>query len=88
MIDVGRKRVGSITASVVIGLVNNLHAQEVCAIDQYGLMLVPVQFVIHNDQEILQTFAGQVCGNMVEVPMLPDHSAKPRSTVDNALFHN
>ena len=78
MIDVGRKRVGSITASVVIGLVNSLHAQEVCAIDRYGLMLVPVQFVIHNDQEILQTFAGQVCGNMVEVPMLPDHSAKPR----------
>lgn len=83
-----RDRGGGITTAMLIRFIDDLLAQQVRALDRYGIILVLDRASIHNEQEIMQAFLDRGCGEIVEVLKLPAQSAKRLSPLDNALFHD
>jgi hypothetical protein len=68
--------------------INDILAQAIEAVDEYGLVLVMDRSSIHNPTEMLEEFQEAGCGIISQVRLMPAYSGKRLNPLDNAIFHD
>lgn len=67
--------------------INEVLAQSVEALDEYGVVLVMDRSSIHNPQQMLEEFQDAGCGVIKEVRFMPAYAGKRLNPLDNSIFH-
>lgn len=80
--------VKGINHEMLLNYIRNILAQAVGALDIYPIILVLDRSLIHNIDQIKETFNDWGCQELTTVLRLPTKAAKRMSPLDNSLFHD
>jgi len=68
--------------------IEDVLAQAIEAVDEFGLVLIMDRSSIHNPAEMLEEFQEAGCGIISEVRLMPAYAGKRLNPLDNSIFHD
>lgn len=85
--DRAAEGVSGLTREILRRYIRDVLGQAVAVIDKYPITLFMDRASIHST-DLLQEFWDVGCQDLAKIQLLPTHSAKRMSPLDNALFHD